>query len=66
MRRLAIPGLVALVAIGVLALLVFGVARDTTNTSLDAQLAKGLHPVDPAADLTMPVSEKLIVEHYSR
>jgi cytochrome c biogenesis protein CcmG/thiol:disulfide interchange protein DsbE len=55
MRRLAIPGLVALVAIGVLALLVFGVARDTTNTSLDAQLAKGLHPVDPAADLTMPV-----------
>lgn len=55
MRRVVIPGLVAVVAIGVLALLVFGVARDTTSNSLAAQLEKGIHPVDPAAHLAMPV-----------
>lgn len=55
MRRVAIPGLVALVAIAVLALLVFGVARNTTNNSLDAALAKGIHPVAPAATLAMPI-----------
>jgi cytochrome c biogenesis protein CcmG, thiol:disulfide interchange protein DsbE len=55
MRRFAIPGLIALVAIGILALLVFGVARNGANTSLDAQLAKGIHPVDPAANLRMPI-----------
>jgi cytochrome c biogenesis protein CcmG, thiol:disulfide interchange protein DsbE len=55
MRRFLIPGLVALAAIAVLAILVFGVARDTTNTSLDAQLAKGLHPVAPATNLTLPI-----------
>jgi cytochrome c biogenesis protein CcmG/thiol:disulfide interchange protein DsbE len=55
MRRVAIPGLVALVAIGVLVLLVFGVARNGTNTSLDAQLAEGLQPVAPDATLTLPI-----------
>lgn len=55
MRRFVIPGLVAVVAIGVLALLVFGVARTGANTSLDAQLAKGIHPIDPAAHLALPV-----------
>lgn len=55
MRRVAIPGLIALVAVALLALLVFGVARSTTNTSLDAQLAKGLHPVAPDARLTLPL-----------
>ncbi len=55
MRRFAIPGLVALVAIGVLALLVFGIARNGANTSLDAQLAKGIHPADPAPHLALPI-----------
>jgi cytochrome c biogenesis protein CcmG, thiol:disulfide interchange protein DsbE len=55
MRRFAIPGMVALVAIGILALLVFGVARSGTNTSLDAQLAKGIQPTDPTANLALPV-----------
>ncbi|HWF74660.1 MAG TPA: TlpA disulfide reductase family protein [Solirubrobacteraceae bacterium] len=55
MRRFLIPGLVALLAIGILALLVFGVARNGTNTSLDAQLAKGVRPADPAAHLALPV-----------
>jgi len=44
MRRFLIPGLVSLAAVALLALLVFGVARNTRNTSLDAQLAKGIHP----------------------
>jgi len=44
-----------LLAGAVLALLVFGVARNTTNTSLDAQLAKGIEPVAPDANLALPV-----------
>jgi cytochrome c biogenesis protein CcmG/thiol:disulfide interchange protein DsbE len=55
MRRFAIPGLVALVAVALLALLVFGVARNEADTSLDAALAKGVDPVAPAANLNMPV-----------
>jgi cytochrome c biogenesis protein CcmG/thiol:disulfide interchange protein DsbE len=55
MRRVAIPGLAVLLAAAVLALLVFGIARNTTNTSLDAQLAKGHEPTAPDARLTLPV-----------
>lgn len=55
MRRLAIPGLVALAAVALLALLVFGVARNSVNDSLDAQLAKGIHPLAPADNLMLPV-----------
>jgi cytochrome c biogenesis protein CcmG/thiol:disulfide interchange protein DsbE len=55
MRRIAIPGLAVLVAGGVLALLVFGVARSTANTSLDARLAKGIQPVAPDARLALPI-----------
>ncbi|HWF25049.1 MAG TPA: hypothetical protein VG275_06365, partial [Solirubrobacteraceae bacterium] len=55
MRRFVIPGLVALVALGVLALLVFGVARNGANTSLDAKLAKGIQPVAPDARLALPI-----------
>ncbi|HWF36219.1 MAG TPA: TlpA disulfide reductase family protein [Solirubrobacteraceae bacterium] len=55
MRRFAVPGLVAVVAIGVLALLVFGVARNGTNKSLDGQLANGIHPIDPSAHLALPL-----------
>jgi cytochrome c biogenesis protein CcmG/thiol:disulfide interchange protein DsbE len=55
MRRALIPGLAVLVALAILALLVFGVARNTTNTSLDAQLAKGIRPAAPDATLTLPV-----------
>jgi cytochrome c biogenesis protein CcmG/thiol:disulfide interchange protein DsbE len=55
MRRFAVPGLAVLVAGGVLALLVFGVARNTVNTSLDAKLAKGVQPVAPDARLTLPI-----------
>lgn len=54
MRRFAIPGLVVLIAVGVLALLVFGVARNTANTSLDAKLARGIDPGAPDATVTMP------------
>jgi cytochrome c biogenesis protein CcmG, thiol:disulfide interchange protein DsbE len=55
MRRLAIPGLVALAAVALLALLVFGIVRNTANTSLDAQLARGIDPVAPESTLMLPV-----------
>lgn len=54
MRRFVIPGLIALVAMGVLALLVFGVARNTADTSLDAKLARGIDPGAPDATVAMP------------
>jgi cytochrome c biogenesis protein CcmG/thiol:disulfide interchange protein DsbE len=55
MRRFVIPGLVVAVAVGVLALLVFGVARNGANSSLDAKLAKGIQPVAPDARLALPI-----------
>jgi cytochrome c biogenesis protein CcmG/thiol:disulfide interchange protein DsbE len=55
MRRFVIPGLVVVVAVGVLALLVFGVARNGANSSLDAKLAKGIQPVAPDARLALPI-----------
>lgn len=55
MRRYLLPALFALLAVAVLALLIFGVARDTINNSLDAQLAKGIHPLAPDATLSMPI-----------
>jgi cytochrome c biogenesis protein CcmG/thiol:disulfide interchange protein DsbE len=55
MRRFAIPGLIAVAAIGIIALLVFGVARTTVSNSLVAQLEKGIHPLDPSANLALPI-----------
>lgn len=55
MRRFALPGLFALLALGVLAVLVFGVARSTIDSSLDAKLARGVHPLAPASGMMLPV-----------
>lgn len=52
MRRLAVPGLVAAVAVALVALLVFGVLQTTTDTSLKDAIAKGDHP--KAHDTSLP------------
>jgi len=44
MRRLAVPGLVALLAIGLVALLIFGVLQTTDDSSIDQAVAKGETP----------------------
>jgi cytochrome c biogenesis protein CcmG/thiol:disulfide interchange protein DsbE len=55
MRRLAIPALAIVVAVALLALLGFGVAQLGTNTSIDAQVARGAYPMTPSAHLELPI-----------
>jgi len=55
MRRFVIPAAVAGVAILLLALLVFGVARQGENTSIDASIARGVLPPLPNANMALPV-----------
>lgn len=55
MRRFLIPGLVVAVAVGLLALLAYGISNQGPNTSLDSAVARGLHPALPNARTTLPV-----------
>ncbi len=55
MRRLALPGLVILAAVALLALLAFGVAGQGTNSSIDAALARGVRPPTPEYNVALPV-----------
>jgi cytochrome c biogenesis protein CcmG, thiol:disulfide interchange protein DsbE len=55
MRRFALPGLITLVAAGLLALLAFGIANDGTSDALASQVASGHHPVAPGARMQLPV-----------
>jgi cytochrome c biogenesis protein CcmG/thiol:disulfide interchange protein DsbE len=55
MRRFAVPGLITLIAVALLALLAFGVANDADNSSLDAQVTSGHFPVAPTAHLSLPM-----------
>jgi cytochrome c biogenesis protein CcmG, thiol:disulfide interchange protein DsbE len=55
MRRFVLPGLVACAAAALLALLVFGVARQGTDTSIDAAVAKGERPPAPNAGMALPL-----------
>jgi cytochrome c biogenesis protein CcmG/thiol:disulfide interchange protein DsbE len=49
MRRLALPGAVTLAAAALIALLIFAVASQGVDTSIDSQLGRGIRP--PAPDL---------------
>jgi cytochrome c biogenesis protein CcmG/thiol:disulfide interchange protein DsbE len=53
MRRFAVPGAVSLAAAGLIALLVFAIANQGTNHSIDAQLARGVRPPAPDAHATL-------------
>jgi len=55
MRRLVVPGLVILAAAALLALLGFGVAHQSSNSSIDAAVRKGDLPMAPNANLALPV-----------
>jgi cytochrome c biogenesis protein CcmG/thiol:disulfide interchange protein DsbE len=54
MRRLLIPGSVALAAVALLALLIFGVAGQGTDSSIDAAVAHGRRPVAPGMAVALP------------
>lgn len=53
MRRLAVPGLIAVAAVALVALLVFGVLQTTDDTSIDQAIAQGRHPLAHDARLPM-------------
>ena len=53
MRRLAVPGLIAVAAVALVALLVFGVLQTTDDTSIDQAIAQGRHP--QAHDARLPM-----------
>jgi cytochrome c biogenesis protein CcmG, thiol:disulfide interchange protein DsbE len=55
MRRLLIPGLVVVVAAGLLALLAFGVSSQGDNTSIDAAVQHKQFPPAPNPHLALPV-----------
>jgi cytochrome c biogenesis protein CcmG/thiol:disulfide interchange protein DsbE len=54
MRRFLIPGIVVAVVIALLSLLAFGVSSQKTNSSLDAEVAKGAFPVAPNLHTALP------------
>jgi cytochrome c biogenesis protein CcmG/thiol:disulfide interchange protein DsbE len=55
MRRFTLPTLVALAAVALLALLVFGVAKQGSDTSIDAAVSRGQRPLAPDAMAALPV-----------
>lgn len=55
MRRLLVPGLVVAAAVALLALLAFAISSQGTNSSIDAAVARGVHPVIPDAHVALPV-----------
>jgi cytochrome c biogenesis protein CcmG/thiol:disulfide interchange protein DsbE len=55
MRRIVIPGIVVVAAVGLLALLTFGVADQTLTSSIDAKVARGAFPPAPDSHLALPV-----------
>ncbi|MGZ4184796.1 MAG: TlpA family protein disulfide reductase [Solirubrobacteraceae bacterium] len=55
MRRLVVPGLVIVAAAALLALLGFGVAHQSSDSSIDAAVRKGDLPMAPNANLALPV-----------
>lgn len=55
MRRFALPAVITLVAVALLAVLAFGVANSGPSTSIDAQLARGQFPAAPSATTALPL-----------
>lgn len=54
-RRLVLPALVAAAAVGLLALLAFGVSKQIDSSSLDAQVAAGRTPTVPDTAVALPM-----------
>ncbi len=54
MRRFVTPGVIAAVAVGLLALLVYGVSHQSDTSSIDALVASGRYPTAPGAEIALP------------
>ena len=57
MRRLLVPGLITCAAVGLLLVLALGVADQGTNSSIDAQVARGHYPLAPNLHDALPLLE---------
>jgi cytochrome c biogenesis protein CcmG/thiol:disulfide interchange protein DsbE len=55
LRRFLIPSIVVAVAVGLLALLTFGISNQGINSSIDNAVARGIHPPLPNARTSLPV-----------
>src|SRR5579871_4628495 len=55
MRRFAVPGVITLIAVGLLAVLAFGVANEGTGSAIDGEVLQGHYPLAPDASMAMPV-----------
>jgi cytochrome c biogenesis protein CcmG, thiol:disulfide interchange protein DsbE len=55
MRRFMVPGLITLVAVALLATLAYGVSSQSTNGSIDAEVARGDFPRAPEYDVALPM-----------
>ncbi len=55
MRRYTLPTLVALAAVALLVLLVYGVANQGSDTSIDAAVSRGERPLAPDALAALPM-----------
>ena len=55
MRRFLIPGLVAVAAVAIIALLTFGVSSHADTASIDAKVARGAFPTAPGYRTALPL-----------
>jgi cytochrome c biogenesis protein CcmG/thiol:disulfide interchange protein DsbE len=55
MRRFILPGLVAIAAVALLALLTFGVSKQDDTSSIDSKVARGTFPMAPDLSHALPV-----------
>ncbi|HEY5429487.1 MAG TPA: TlpA disulfide reductase family protein [Solirubrobacteraceae bacterium] len=55
MRRFVLPGLIAVAAVALLALLTFGVSTHPDTSSIDSQVLHGRYPVAPNSRLNLPL-----------
>jgi cytochrome c biogenesis protein CcmG/thiol:disulfide interchange protein DsbE len=54
MRRFVVPGLIVAAALGLLAVLAFGVSNQGPNTSIDSALSRGAQPLPPNSHTSLP------------
>jgi cytochrome c biogenesis protein CcmG/thiol:disulfide interchange protein DsbE len=55
MRRYWLPSVIVVVAVGLIALLAFGLNQQGENLSIDSQVAHGHYPVAPDATVALPM-----------
>jgi cytochrome c biogenesis protein CcmG, thiol:disulfide interchange protein DsbE len=55
MRRFVISGVIVVAAVAVLALLTFGISRQSDASSIDSKVAQGKFPLAPSSKVSLPM-----------